>query len=402
MLRSNIAPVSGRRGHEADDQLTTLGLAAMGMRHRSIGLRVGILVAVPLLCLVVLYAFAASLTVSNALKQTRATSLRNQVGNPISIFQLEVAAERGLALLSLATPSSPQIAGQLSTQEVATSKALTQMQSAFSSPAAIANASSAELTSMHALVNQGAELNLVRTAVATHAIDMRAALLDYNTIIQSGYAVLDHLIDSESNVQQVTQAIDLVNLDRARQATIAESNLLAADMAMREFPAADRMTIDSLAATRQQLEAGALPGLQASYRAAVDKYVTLPVGRTMTAAEATVADTPWHAGGAPPKVVSASTAFGAYTTALEQGLLAAAAQLQQAAQHQGNTALLQVILVGGIGLIGLIVSIALSLMLGRGLVRQLRALRESALTLANQKLPDLVSQLRAGQQISFG
>jgi signal transduction histidine kinase len=373
----------------------------MRMRHRSIGLRVGILIAVPLLLLLVAYGFAASLTVSNALKQTRATALRNQVGNPVSIFQLEVAAERGLAILNLATPSSPQLAGQLGTQEVATSKALAQLRSALSSPAATENASSAELTAMRTLLAQGTELNLVRNAVSDDAIDMRAALSDYDSIIQSGYAVLDQLIDTEANVQQVTQATDLVNLDRARQATLAEGDLLAGDMAMRMLPDADRMTIASLAATRQQLIAGSLPDLQGSYRAAVDKYVPAAARNSVTAAEAAVVDTSWHLGTAPPAILTASAALTSYTNALEQGLLAAAVQLQEAAQHQGNTALLQIIVVGGVGLLVLIVLVALSAVLGRSLVRQLRELRENALKLAKQELPDIISKLRSGEAVDL-
>jgi signal transduction histidine kinase len=373
----------------------------MRMRHRSIGLRVGILIAVPLLLLLVVFGFAASLTLSNALKQTQATALRNQVGNPVSIFQLEVAAERGLAILSLATPSSPQLAGRLGTQEVATSTALAQLRSALSSPAATENASSAELAAMRVLLAQGAELNLVRSAVGDDAINMRAALSDYDSIIQSGYAVLDQLIDSEISVQQVTQATDLVNLDRARQATLAEGDLLAGDMAMRVLPDADRTTIASLAATRQQLVASSLPDLQGGYRAAVDKYVPAAARNSVTAAEASVVDTPWHLGTAPPAVLNASAALTTYTTALEQGLLAAAVQLQQAAQHQGNTTLLRIIVVGGVGLLVLIVLVALSAVFGRRLVRQLRELRESALKLARQELPDIISRLRSGETVDL-
>ena len=46
-------------------------------------------------------------------------------------------------------------------------------------------------------------------------------------------------------------------------------------------------------------------------------------------------------------------------------------------------------------------SIALSLVIGRGLVRQLRELRESALTLAHEKLPEVISRLRAGEPVDI-
>jgi signal transduction histidine kinase len=371
------------------------------MRHRSIGLRVGLLIAVPALSLVVLYAFVASLTLNAALTQTRSTSVRTEVGNPIAIFQLEVAAERGLAVLSLATPGSQQVTSELGIQEAATSKALAQLQAAFSSPAVTARASGAELASMRVVVGQGAELNRIRIAVAAHAIGMRTALGDYDSIIQSAYVVLDRVLYAEASVQQVTQAIDLVNLDRARQLTIAEGDLLAGDMAMHLFPDPDRMTISSLAATRQQLTISSLADLQFSYRAAVDRYLTAPVRGAIATADAAVANTPWHSGAAPTRVVAASQTFTAYPTTLEPGLLLAAARLQQASQQQGDAVLLRLILAGGLGLIALIATAVLSLLLGRGLVRQLRDLRGSALSLAQGELPGVVERLRSGEAVNL-
>jgi len=58
----------------------------MGLRHRSIRLRVGILIAVPVLCLMLLYAITASITLGNSLSQTRAKSIKNQLADPISAF----------------------------------------------------------------------------------------------------------------------------------------------------------------------------------------------------------------------------------------------------------------------------------------------------------------------------
>jgi signal transduction histidine kinase len=371
------------------------------MRHRSIGLRVGLLIAVPALSLVLLYAFVANLTLSNALTQARSNSVRNDVGNPIGVFQLEVAAERGLAVLSLATPRSQPIVSQLGMQEAATSRSLAQLQAAFSSPAVTAGASSAEQAAMRTLLAQGAQLNRIRTAVATHAIGMRTALADYDSIIWSGYVVLDRVLYTEVSVQQVTQAIDLVNLDRARQMTLAESDLLAGDIAMHRFSGADRLTIASLAAARQQLVTTSLADLQHTYRAAIDSFVTEPARSAIATAEATVENTPWHVGAAPATVVGATKGFTSYATALEPGLLAAAARLQKASNQQGNTVLLQLLLAAGLGLLALIATGVLSLLLGRGLVRQLRELRSSALALAQGELPGLVDRLRSGEVVNL-
>jgi len=106
-------------------------------------------------------------------------------------------------------------------------------------------------------------------------------------------------------------------------------------------------------------------------------------------------------GHGPAALLAASAAFTTYTNALEQGLLATATQLQRAAQHQGSTALVQIVLVGGIGLLVLVALVVLSAVFGRRLVRQLRDLRASALKLAREELPDIITKLRSGEAVDL-
>src|SRR5215468_1996012 len=96
----------------------------MGMRHRSIRLRVGVLIAVPVLCLIGLYAFAASITLGNALDESHAQSLRDSLLAPLSNFQQKLAAEQQFAVLSLALPGSTEQANRLSQAETDTRLAL--------------------------------------------------------------------------------------------------------------------------------------------------------------------------------------------------------------------------------------------------------------------------------------
>ena len=69
------------------------------------------------------------------------------------------------------------------------------------------------------------------------------------------------------------------------------------------------------------------------------------------------------------------------------------------AQPVANATFLRLYLVGGLGLLAIILSIIISVWIGRGLVRQLAGLRRSALELANKRLPSLVERLRAGQDV---
>ncbi len=371
----------------------------MGLRHRSIRLRVGILIAVPVLCLVLLYAFTASITLGNALTQTRARSLRGEFVNQLTAFQQQAALECSYALLSLAAPTNPQIAGQLGIQEAATSKALSRLENDFRSAGVTANATPNELTAIHAMVGEAATLNLTRSAVADNAITKQTALANYNSIIESGNYVLATVIGTQVSASLATQDLSLLNLDRAAQAAAAENDLLSADLLQGRFPDVDRMTVTSFASTRQQLINDWLPILESQYRVGFTKYVTAPVSNAMLTAESAITDTPWRFGAPPTRVVQVRTTFVDYLVAMQKALTMAGARLQQTLNQQASTAQEQLALAAGLGLLALIASIGLSVVLGRGLVRQLRELRESALSLAHEKLPDAISQLRAGQTV---
>ena len=371
----------------------------MGLRQRSIRLRVGILIVVPVLCLIGLYAFAASITLGSALTQAHTKTLRSDLLTPVSNFQAALAQERHLALLSLAAPSSTQFAAEVGMQENSTRKALDALQAAVQAPAVADNATAGEHLAIKNMLSAAATLSALRSNVAAGAISTTAALADYDGIINTGYTVIDAASGAQTNVPVVTQALDVINLARALQATLAESDLLAADMTQRRFPDSDKIVFAELATLRQQLAGNATAELLPEYRSIVDRNVSPAIAGALTAAEAGVFDTTWRKGPPPPALLASTAAFGPYAKAMSTALTEAGSTLQNQTTHQANVTLVELLLAAGLGLLGTIASIALSLIIGRGLVRQLRDLRESALTLAHDKLPSVITQLRAGQQV---
>ena len=170
-------------------------------------------------------------------------------------------------------------------------------------------------------------------------------------------------------------------------------------MTQRKFPDSDKIVFAELATLRQQLAGNATADLLPEYRALVAENVTPAIDSGLTAAEAAVIATTWRKGAPPLAVLASTAAFGPYAKAMSTSLTEAGNKLQTQTTHQANVVFIQLLLAAGLGLLGTIASIALSLIIGRGLVRQLRDLRESALTLAHDKLPSVISQLRAGQPV---
>jgi signal transduction histidine kinase len=371
----------------------------MGLRHRSIRLRVGILIVVPVLCLIGLYGFAVSITLGSALTQARAKAVRTDLLGPVDNFLGALAQERHLAVLSLADPTSTQFASEVGMQENNTRKALDVLTAAVQAPQVTGSESAGEQRAIKNLLSSAGTLAAVRGNVAAGAISITTALHDYDSIISAGNNVLDEALGTQSNVPVVLQALNVINLDRALQTALAESDLLAGDMAQLKFPAQDKIAFAELATQRQALVATTMPELSSDYRSLITGYVTPQISASLTALENNVIATPWHKGPPPASIVDGTAAFGRYAQTTSAALTVAGNKLTNQVAHQANVVFLELILAAGLGLLGTIASIALSLVIGRGLIRQLRELRESALTLAHERLPSVISQLRAGQPV---
>ena len=118
------------------------------------------------------------------------------------------------------------------------------------------------------------------------------------------------------------------------------------------------------------------------FAALEDKIVATSPGTRLP-----VSATAWQAG-----VESAITQLTATHTAVRINITKGQA-------HAGDVILLRLILVGGAGLVAVIVSSVLLLGFGNRISRELTGLRGAARTLAGERLPSVVSRLRAGDDV---
>src|SRR5215472_3035590 len=257
------APISSASSMRAGKIVSTseTGASAMGLRHRSIRLRVGVLITVPMPGLLALYGFAPRITLGNVVSQQHASALRNDLINPVAGFQIQLAQERHFALLSLADPTNTEIASALGVQQSRTQHALAALTSALQSPVVTSYAAKPEHTAIGNLITASHSLSGIRGRVADGAISIRAALSAYDAIIGAGFLVLHQALNQQTDVSFVTQGLDVIDLGRAAEATQEEWDLLAADMAQHKFPAADRLVFATLASQRQTMVSDAVPSL---------------------------------------------------------------------------------------------------------------------------------------------
>ncbi len=368
----------------------------MGLRHRSIRLRIFLLVAVPILSLVGLYAFAATIAASDALNLAKSRTLKVTIGTPTGNLEAQIDLERMQAVVYLAAPAPSNLAA-LQAQEVKTEQAQKAFTDAVNSAAS--SAVPAEKRAIAVLLKDTAGLATLRSQIASRAISRPQAINAYATINFAADDVLNQTILQESNVPLVTQSLALVRAGKSEELLLEEDGLLIGDAIARTFSVADRQQFAELVGAHRALYAQALPDLEPTYRAYFLKDISPQGSAALTTLEnRVIADN--HPGRVPPvPLPSWNLAVGAVSAGLSNASIQAATTLTMRAQPVANATFLRLYLVGGLGLLAIILSVIISVWIGRGLVRQLAGLRRSALELANNRLPSVVERLRAGQDV---
>ena len=372
----------------------------MGLRNRSIRMRVFLLILIPIIALAALYAFAARVTGSAALSMARAKTVKAVIAVPTANLQAQLDAERHLAMLYLASPA-PQLLTALGLQERSTGRALRAFGQTAMSHAVTRSASPRELRAIRTLQAEAGGLGSLRASVTARAISRPAALAAYSGPVWAGYQVLDQAILQETNVPLVTQALAIIRLDQAGQTLYQESDLLVSDLAARSFPAADRQEFTELAAVRGSLLTQTLPELTPAYQAYFGKYVSPQAAAALTALENKAIRLPARAILPPIRPLAWYSAVARFSGGFGQAISSAGGDLAAKARAQARSTYLQLLVASGLGLLAIIVSVLLSVLIGRGLVRQLAELRQSALDLAHRRLPDTVARLRGGQDVDI-
>jgi hypothetical protein len=81
----------------------------MGLRRWSIRMRILLLVVIPILSLIGVYAFAATITASSAINLSRSRSAYNTISLPSGLLQSTLDTERIYAVVYLADPTPPNL-----------------------------------------------------------------------------------------------------------------------------------------------------------------------------------------------------------------------------------------------------------------------------------------------------
>jgi hypothetical protein len=359
-------------------------------------MRIFLLVAIPILTLIGLYVFTATTTASNAINLTRSRAVKDTIATPIGALVTSLDTERLMAVIYLAAPVPRDLAA-LDATEHKTDLTVTGYKAA--AGAALGSASAAEAQALTVMTHDLTRLPGLRSQIAAQTISRPAAIGAYDDILAQDDAVLTQIVVQNVDVHLAFQSLVLVRTAKVVETLLQEDALLTGDLISRTFPAADREQFAELAGGHRALYSQVLSELDPSYRATYERVLGPQVLGPLEALENKVIADP-RPGRIPPVSLAS---WNAAVQRVAAGFNTASNQVSEplttTAQPIADSVFLRLILAGGLGLLGVVLSIIMSLWIGRGLVQQLAELRRTALDLATKRLPGVMERLRAGQDV---
>jgi signal transduction histidine kinase len=367
------------------------------VRSRPIRLFLISMFAVPLVSLVGLWAFSASLTVPGAISDHSFSVYSSTLTSPsVATLTLALPTEQQETYLWLLSGRKSSKSSLLATRATI-SKVLPAAESALQTLGD--NASTTTMTDLSAVEAGLRRIPSIRQSVDAGTISPAAAFQAYSDVVDAQYQTYyASTLDRDDSLE----AAGIGTIDTVLALELGSREAVLVDGALQydrgQLDTAARQLFISSAASRQLLMNQALSVLPASLRGSYAVLVNSAGYRQFQALESQITAS---AAGAPLPV--SATAWNAASNAVFGAMLEAeqgdAAQLASLSGSASNGLLTEAILAGGVGLLAVVVSVFLLVWFGRKVTGDLTGLYSSVRGMAEERLPRVVERLRRGDDV---
>ncbi|MFJ6087716.1 nitrate- and nitrite sensing domain-containing protein [Streptomyces sp. NPDC092369] len=369
----------------------------MRFRGKSIRRKIVALLLVPLVSLTAIWAFATILTGREAEQLFNVSDVTEKIGYPIEDTVRVLQQERRQSLVYLADPRASDGLGDLRRSRTATDEAVAKIRKNASDPDVRDAMGQGTGDNLSAVLDAFDGVDSLRRSVEDGTVDRAQAFDLYNRLVDPCYVLLTnlHVVD---NVEMDKQYRALANLARARELLSREDALLGSALVVGKPSRTELREVSDLVAQRDLLYEVNLPLLPAAERARYDRFWKNAETAPLRTAEQSAAK---GGTGAPREVTAQSWDTAAGTVLNELGTLNDRAddRYQDRVRPVAVGVIAKVAIGGVLGLVALLLSLFLSVRVGRGLIRDLRQLRLEAHEASGVRLPSVMRRLSTGEQV---
>jgi hypothetical protein len=370
---------------------------AMRFRGKSIRRKIVALLLVPLVSLTAIWAFATVLTGREAGRLFNVSAVVEKIGYPVEDTVRVLQQERRQTLVYLADPRASTGLADLRRSRTATDEAMAEIRANARNAdvrGALGGGSNDRLT---AVLDAFDGISSLRRSVEDGTVNRAQALDLYNRLVDPCYVLLSDLTVVD-DVELEKQYRALINLARARELLSREDALLGSALIVGRITRGEIRDVSDLVAQRRLMYDVNLPLLPASERDRFESFWKNASSAPVRVAEeaAVTSDT-----GRPRGVDAKSWDAAAGDVLDELATLndQAGDRYQDRVGPAAMDVIVQAAVAGVLGLIALLLSLFLSVRIGRGLIRDLRQLRLEAHEASGVRLPSVMRRLSAGEQV---
>lgn len=370
---------------------------AMRFRGKSIRRKIVALLLVPLVSLTAIWAFATVLTGREANDLFNVSDVVEKIGYPTEDAVRVLQQERRQTLVYLADPRASDALAALKRSRTATDDAVAKVRE--NAKDEEVRGSMGERTSerLTTILDAFDGIDSLRQSVEDGTVNRAQALDLYNRLVDPCYVLMTniHLLN---NVEMDKQGRALVNLARARELLSREDALLGSALVAGRITQDEIRDVSDLMAQRSLMYEMSLPLLPSSERERYERYWKNADTAPLRVAEQAVVTS---SAGSPRGVTAKSWDTAAGRVVAELGTLndQAADRYQDRVRPVAVGVILKAVIAGVLGLFALLVSLFMSVRIGRSLIRDLRRLRLEAHEASGVRLPSVMRRLSAGEQV---
>ncbi len=370
----------------------------MRFRGKSIRRKIVALLLVPLVSLTALWGFATVITGRQAIQLFDVAYVIDKVGYPIEDVARVIQKERRQTLVVLGDPRAATATAELAKRRAETDQAVEKISVSARDPKVVDELSPQSAQRLRSIVTAFHGIGSMRRSVDQNALDPGQALELYNRLVDPCYDFLMNLHGLD-NVEVDKEGRALVGISRARELLSREDAVIASALAARNITAGDVRRVSDFAANRTLLYEFNLVTLPAGDREIFEQYWKDPQTHPLRDAEER-----FISGGAvnKPRNLTAAQWDEASSKVLDDlaGMNTEAGdRYQRRIEPVATDVMIQAAGAGILGFLALIVSLVLSVRIGRDLVRDLSRLRKEAHEASGVRLPSVMRRLAAGEHV---
>jgi signal transduction histidine kinase len=376
----------------------------MGSRGRSIRLRIYFLVAIPLITMLGLFGYVAYTSTTTYLNLDRAPNLINATAEPLTNFVNLLQAERLAAVVYASRPSAANLKA-FHGAIASTTAGEVQVNAALNSVGTKSSESTAEMNGIASMTAALGSLPQLRDGILAGKMPALTAFADYTNVIGGQGAVLQAEATSISDAAGAEQGLGLISAVNTQEDMSEQDAILASALDSGSLTANDRVAFGDAVGRQQDdmllYQELFTPSELKTYNATLNSIAPAAVQNEATTIQQAVMS------GAPLSEIKAT----GLTASTWQ---AATSTWMKGASRAGNATAVDVLaansspaidakrrlwVVSLVGAAGFLLTLLVTILLGRSINRRLTVLRTSALTLAREQLPAVVARLRRGESV---